>query len=209
MLSEKNKVQLQKASPQHAKIAAGLIYDTDPHLFDYMFANDKESALRFFESEWQQERSLFSHSLCTLVVNAELPMGIEIGFDHKTKTELDALTGHTGARAIKPEVIPRLIETANYLPYLMPPIQDEGYYIAHLATTQYMRGRGLGELLLKNAFARAAKRGYRICELDVASNSQAVNFYHRMGMAIVSESRVIEFEKNGIPSHYRMAKQIG
>jgi len=208
MVFDSKTVQLQETPPLHAKIAATLIFDTDPHLFTYMFGSDHETALKFFELEWKQERSLFSYSHCTVAVNDDMPMGIEIGYNLKTKTELDPDTGHTGAQALNPEDLPILIEAVSYLPYLMPPIQGDAYYIAHLAVIQNMRGQGIGERLLMNAFERAEKQDYRLCELDVASNNRAVHLYLRMGMEIVSESRVVELESNGIPSHYRMAKRF-
>ena len=50
--------------------------------------------------------------------------------------------------------------------------------------------------------------GYRVCQLDVVSDSPAVRFYGRMGMEILSESRVLPLEKHGIASHYRMVKNL-
>lgn len=209
MIFDNENVLLKAATPQQAMVAATLIYDTDPHLFAYWFGNDYETALKFFEAEWKQERSLFSFSLCTIAVSGDTLLGIELSYDLKTQTGLKPDTGLTGAGEISPEVLPCLIEAASYIPYLVPPIPEDAYYIAHLAMLPEVRGRGLGTRLLMNAFDSAREQGYRQCQLDVASDNRSVRFYRRMGMEIISESRVFQLETNGVSSHYRMVKQLG
>ncbi len=85
MIFDDENVLFKAATPQQAKVAATLIYDTDPHLFDYWFGNDNEAALKFFEAEWQQERSLFSFSLCKIAVSGDTLLGIELSYDLKTQ----------------------------------------------------------------------------------------------------------------------------
>ena len=209
MIFDNENVLFKAANPQQAKVAATLIYDADPHLFAYWLGNDYETALKFFEAEWKQERSLFSFSLCTAAVSGDTLLGIELGYDLKTQTELKPDTGFTGAGAINPEVVPILIEVASYFPYLLPPIPEDAYYIAHLSLLPEVRGRGLGTRLLVNAFDSAREQGYRQCQLDAVSDNRSVNLYRRMGMEVISEARVIQLETNGVPSHYRMVKQLG
>jgi len=209
MIFDNENVLYKAATPQQAKVAAALIYDTDPHLFAYWLGNDYETALKFFEAEWKQERSLFSFSLCKIAVSGETLLGIELGYDLKTQTDLKPDTGFTGAGEINREVLPCLIEVASYLPYLLPPIPEDAYYIAHLSLLPEVRGRGLGTRLLMKAFDSAREQGYRQCQLDVASDNRSVNLYRRMGMEVISETRVIQLETNGVPSHYRMVKELG
>jgi hypothetical protein len=40
------------------------------------------------------------------------------------------------------------------------------------------------------------------------SDNPAVRFYGRMGMEILSESRVLLLQQYGIASHYRMVKNL-
>jgi len=208
MIFDNENILFKAANPQQAKVVATLIYDTDPHLFAYMLGNDYETALKFFEAEWKQEHSLFSFSLCKIAVSGETLLGIELGYDLEIQTDLKPDTGITGAGEINPEVLPILVEVASYLPYLMPPIPEDVYYIAHLSILPEVRGRGLGTRLLMNAFDSAREQGYRQCQLDVASDNRSVSFYRRMGMELISETRVIQFEANGVPTHYRMGKQL-
>ena len=45
----KGDVQLGPATPTQAEAAAPLIYDTDPKLFDYMYSDGYEAALKAIE----------------------------------------------------------------------------------------------------------------------------------------------------------------
>jgi ribosomal protein S18 acetylase RimI-like enzyme len=101
-----------------------------------------------------------------------------------------------------------LRKAMSYVPFLVPPFPADAYYILHLASAPFVRGRGVGARLLKAAFERARRDGLRICQLDVASDNPAVRFYERMGMEILSESRVVPLQEHGIASHYRMVKNL-
>jgi ribosomal protein S18 acetylase RimI-like enzyme len=204
------KVNFEAANPKQKKVAATLIYDADPHLFAYWFKNDYETALKFFEIEWEQDRSFFSHTLCSVAVIGDKLLGIELGYGLNIHSNLltDPDTGKTGSMAINPELLPHTLEVTSYVPYLFPIFPKDAYYIQSLSLLPEARGQGLGTQLLKTTFDRAKEKGYNQCQLDVASDNPAVNFYYDMGMEIISETRVIQLEKNGVPSHYRMVKLI-
>jgi len=78
----------------------------------------------------------------------------------------------------------------------------------HLASARDARGRGVGAQLHGAVFDRARRNGYRVCQLDVASDNPAVRFYERMGMEILSESRVRPLQKHGVANHYRIIKTL-
>ena len=202
------KVNFEAANPKQKKVAATLIYDADPHLFAYWFKNDYKTALKFFEIEWEQDRSLFSYTLCRAAVTGDKLLGIELGYGLKIHTNLLPDTGKTGAGAINPELLPHTLKVTSYAPYLFPIFPKDAYYIQNLSLLPEARGIGLGTQLLKATFDRVQEKGYSQCHLDVASDNPAVNFYHRMGMEIISETRVIQLENNGVPSHYRMVKLL-
>lgn len=202
------KTNFEAANPQQKKVAATLIYDADPHLFAYKFKNDYKTALKFFEIEWEQDRSLFSYTLCSAAVIGDKLLGIELGYGIKIHTNLLPDTGKKGAGAINPELLPHTLKATSHIPYLFPKFPKDAYYIQNLSLLPEARGQGLGTQLLKTTFDRAQEKGYNQCQLDVASDNPAVNFYHRMGMEIISETRVIQLEMNGVPSHYRMVKLL-
>jgi ribosomal protein S18 acetylase RimI-like enzyme len=208
MTFDSNEVQLEPALPRQAVSAAVLIFDTDPALWNCLFSNDLRSALRFFEEEWQAEESVFGHSLGTTATLDGGLMGIELGFDRATRERYQSGTGRRGRACLSPETLKGFRANGRYVPYLIPPTPKEVYYVQFLSIAPQVRGRGLGSRLLGNAFARAKQQGYKACQLDVSSDNQAVAFYLRMGMEILSESRVIRLEERGVHSHYRMVKAL-
>ena len=133
-------------------------------------------------------------------------MGIALGFDRPTQERYWSATGQCGCACLSPEAMKSFSKIVGYTSYLIPPLPQEVYYIHFLSIVPQVRGRGLGGRLLGNAFKRAKQEGYKACQLDVSSDSQAVEFYLRMGMEILSESRVLPLEECGVHSHYRMVK---
>ena len=118
----KGAVQLGPATPTQAEAAAPLIYNTDPKLFDYMYSDGHEAALKFLAIEWRRERSLMSFTHCTAAVRGDLLLGIELGYDRKTQETLNPETGVKGAVSLTDEALGWLLEAVGYLPYMMPPI---------------------------------------------------------------------------------------
>lgn len=135
-------------------------------------------------------------------------LGIELGYDAKTQADVARDTGRHASQMLTPEQFAHLREAVSYVHYLVPPVPGDAYYVLHLASAADARGRGVGARLLAAAFERARGNGYRICQLDVASDNVAVRFYQRMGMEILSESRVLPLQQHGIASHYRMVKDL-
>jgi ribosomal protein S18 acetylase RimI-like enzyme len=204
----REEIELGPATREQADTAAALMFDTDPHLFGYFFGGDQELALRYFGAQWRQERSLFSYSHCTVAVAHGALLGIELGYDAKTQADVTRDTGRYAAQILTPEQMSHLREAMSYVPFLIPPVPNHTYYVMHLASARDARGRGVGAELLAAAFDRARRNGYRTCHLDVASDNPAVRFYQRMGMEMLSESRVLPLQKHGIANHYRMVKKL-
>ena len=208
VLFTQEEIVLEPATRGQALAAAPLMYDTDPHLFGYFFGGDQELALRYFAAQWRQERSLFSFRYCTVAVARRTLLGIELGYDAKTQADVFQDTGRHAAQILTPEQMAHLRAAVSYIPFLVPPVPADAYYVLHLASAPSVRGRGVGARLLMAAFDRARRNGYRVCQLDVTSDNPAVRFYERMGMEILSESRVVPLQQHGIASHYRMIKTL-
>ena len=159
---------------------------------------------------WQRPEGWFSYAACTAAIYEGTLVGIEIGF---ARSELQKNTRPTFAYAeqtMKPAAAHHFSKAfRNYVPYLFPFVPGDAYYIQSLATVAEIRGQGIGELLLNNAFTSAAEKGLKSCQLDVLSDSVAVNFYRQMGMEVIAITRVPYLEKNyGISMHYRMRKYL-
>ena len=208
MTLDPGEVHLGPAIPGQAAAAADLMFDTDPAIWNFLFSGDLHSALPFLGEEWQAKESIFSHSLCTGATLDGQLLGIELGFDQPTQRRYQSLTGRRGSTRLSPQILRRFRENAGYMVYLIPPVPKEVYYVHFLSIAPQARGQGLGGLLLERAFRRAKGEGYRACQLDVYSDNPAVAFYRRMGMEILSESRVVPLEKHGVHNHYRMIKPL-
>lgn len=205
-MSENDIILTRLSSGEHVKEAAALIYETDEHLFYYLYGNSKEAALQFLEAEWQQDIGIFSHSLCTVAMRGTELVGIELGFDNDTENEANTKSNHAGFFALSQENRDHLLQAVPYLPYLIPPYPKDAYLLQNLASSPKARGLGIGRRLITNAIDNAREKGYKQLQLDVYVDNPAVEFYHHMGLEIVSEVRVPHFEANGISSHYRMTK---
>jgi mycothiol synthase len=72
--------------------------------------------------------------------------------------------------------------------------QFGGGFVGALAVLREARGRGIGEALLRCAFAELARRGERVVRLGVdASNpTGATRLYERVGMRVTAEYAVFE-----------------
>jgi GNAT superfamily N-acetyltransferase len=161
MLFTQEEIVLVPATREQAEAAAPLMYDTDPHLFGYFFGGDQQLALRYFAAQWRQERGLFSYRHCTVAVARGSLLGIELGYDAKTQAEVFRDTGRHGAQIRTPEQMAHLRKAMSYMQFLVPPVPADTYYVLHLASAPFARGRGVGARLLAAAFDRARHNGYR------------------------------------------------
>ncbi len=199
---------LMPAGPEHAQAASRLIYSTDPRLWDCLFENDFDRFLRFFTTMWKEEESLYSHSNATVAVAGGRLAGLEVGYDRDRQDRMIPNMVKRTPEILTPGEFRHYLEIVGYIRYLTPPIPNHAYYVLFLATDPSDQGKGIGKRLLTCAFDRARERGYDACHLDVAGDNPAVGFYRRLGMEILSESRVLPLEERGVKSHFRMVKRL-
>jgi ribosomal protein S18 acetylase RimI-like enzyme len=198
------------AKPDDSDIAWKLIYDTDPDLFDYYFNNDTDLMKSCLSDWWQRPEGWFSHSSCTAAIYNGSPAGIEIGFSREDFQKHTRPTFYYAKKTMSRAAFEHFSDAfRNYVPYLFPFIPRDAYYVQSLATRAEIRGQGVGHKLLNTAFKRTKEMGLISCQLDVVSDSIAVNFYRKMGMEVLAVTRMPYLEKNyGISAHYRMRKVL-
>lgn len=202
-------IVLEAPKPEDADIAARLMYDADQHLIDYIFKGDQEIMQKCYEEMWKRKDGMCSHSLSTVARYKGALLGIEISYPAGTEEEHFHIGIQHAAEILSPEAYDHFEAAMGYLPYLLPFTPEDAYYVLFLSVIPEARGRGIGEKLLDNVFERAKAQGYRSCHLDVASDYPAVRFYKRVGMEVLSESRVPYLdEQYNIPMHYRMVKDL-
>jgi ribosomal protein S18 acetylase RimI-like enzyme len=201
-------LRLEPARPHQCDAAAPLMWDTNPSFFAYLFGGDEKTALRFLARQFEAERSIYSHAHCTTALAGDRLLGIELGWDRDTQRELLGETMQLAAALLSVDQLAHFRAASSLLLYLAPPIPRHTYYVLHLAAARDGRGKGMGARLLNEAFARARARGYPQCQLDVAKENRAVQSYQRLGMEVLSESRVPRLEKHGLGANLRMVKEL-
>ena len=202
-------IVLEAAKPEGAEIAARLMYDADQHLINYIFKGDQEIMQKCYEEMWKRKDGICSHSLSTVARHKGALLGIEISYPTGTEEQHSHIGMQHAAEILSPEAYDHFEAAMGYTPYLLPSTPEDAYYVLFLSMIREARGQGIGEKLLNNAFERAKAQGHRSCHLDVASDYPAVRFYKRMGMEVLSESRVPYLdEQHNIPMHYRMVKDL-
>lgn len=85
---------------------------------------------------------------------------------------------------------------------LYPASRDGVARVGRVAVLAEARGTGLGALLMGEAEAEAARRGYREIVLD--AQTRVRGFYARLGYSEEGD----EFEEEGVP-HVRMRRKLG
>ena len=203
-------IEIGPATPDAYEIAWKLIYDTDPGLFEYYFSNDMELLESCLSNWWQRSDGWFSHASCKAAIYNGSLVGIEIGFTREDFQEHTRPTFYYAKETMGRAAFEHFSNAfRNYVPYLCPIIPKDAYYVQSLAAKAEIRGQGVGKLLLNNAFSHAKEMGLASCQLDVVSDSIAVNFYRKMGMEVLAVTRVPYLEKeHGISMHYRMRKEF-
>jgi ribosomal protein S18 acetylase RimI-like enzyme len=202
-------VVLAPADGGHAELAARLIHATDPHLFDFWFDRDRALAWRYFADQWPRAGGVFSFVHATAARAGDALLGIEHGLDARAQRAQWAHTLPATKAFLSEHAFAHLLDAFRWMPFVIPPIPDDAYYVQHLAVAPELRGRGVGARLLEHAFARAACGGYRSVQLDVVADGPAARFYRRLGMEVVSETRVPRLEADyAVPAHWRMRKLL-
>ncbi len=208
MTTNPDGITLSPARADQAEDAARLVYETDPHLWDCFFPGDFGLFLAFLARQWREERSLYSHTNAVAAIAGGRLVGLELGYDRERLDRISADTVRLAREILSPGAFRRYAEIGGYTRYLMPPVPNRAYYVLFLATDPGVRRKGIGETLLTGAFERARGQGQEACHLDVAGDNPAVRFYQRLGMEILSESRVLPLEERGVPSHFRMTRRL-
>ncbi|MBT7757713.1 MAG: GNAT family N-acetyltransferase [Rhodospirillaceae bacterium] len=209
-MGEQRKIAILPATPEHADLAAQLIYVTAPPFFDYLYGPDPVFRARLIALQWQAETGFLSHrhTMAAYGSNGGL-LGIELGFDGPAGNKAFAEATEIVARHATAEQQRYIAEAMQGLTYVTPHTPGGNYCIHHLAVADNDQARGLGRLLLQGAFDRAAALGYRAVCLDVLENNPAVGFYLHLGMRLACEVRVPGLAReHGFPAVYRMVRDV-
>ncbi len=202
-------VELAEAEPAEEETAARLIYDTASYVFDCLYNRDFDAFLRITSALWLRKGGAFSHVHARAALHDGRLAGIALGFPQALYAQEFGSVMMDTAEMGTPELLAHLPSVAGHIPWLFPEVPDDAWYLLFLSAHPAARGRGIGEKLLLDCFARAKAAGCASLHLDVASVNPAVRFYERMGLERLAETTVPKIAaSHAVPSHIRMVKHL-
>lgn len=197
------------AKPFDPEVAADLIYETDPHIFNCFLNNDRDLARRVAAACWTAADGFWTHrDAYTATRDGEL-LGLEIGYPGEEETVRGPQGFVRAAKVMSDSETETYLAREPLVALLLPEPDPKAWYVGTLSVHSKVHGLGIGRRLLENAFERARDRGFSEVQLDVYATNPAVDFYRAMGMEVLVETYVPKLDQEfGVPAHYRMTIDV-
>jgi len=164
---------------------AQIVYQTDAFLFPFLFGK-KEKAIPHLSKLIGLENNSFSYRNIHLYIENKIE-GIIIELDVSKHVDETKDFGQTFSFG-------QLMILAIKQLFLFPILKHknkEGRYIQNVCVDENSRGKGIGTLLLLDAFNRAKKDGINQMYLDVeVKNKKAIALYEKHGFIKVKTKRI-------------------
>jgi len=193
-------VTLRPARPRDARIAAELIYSTGPASFNLVFGSH-DKAVSIIHRMFAKPGTIMSFTHTTVAEFQGRTVGVLILLDRKIERQTQVQTGAELLKIVGPLFL--LFRLPIYLRQgrLTEAIPPETLFIADVAVSPSLRGRGIGRLLMERACRVAGREGYPALSLDVTrDNLSAIGFYHRLGYV-----RTLERTDPWLAHHYGLS----
>ncbi len=180
--------------------AIGLIFESAPRAFDYMFGGDLPVCRHYLTMQWTSPYGLYYFGRARVLRQNQRLVGLCLsGVAAEWERPADPVAAQSLVRDLEPrlgcDAYFRFLHLGHQMAHLMVQLAADSFYIQTLAVLPQFRGRGLGKLLLDDALARAADRGLTGCSLDVFRNNPARYFYRRFGFQPVAETCVLDLPR--------------
>ena len=196
-------MQIQYAQKEHADMISKLIYSTEEDPQAVWGEGSKEEILQRLTRLVKRKDTRYSYQYTRVAVHDGEVCGAVVALPHQELTVLDTQTEKMIFRwqeGIWAKL--KWIVTAFKGMSLKESAPGE-YYIANVATFQWVRGKGIASKLLLDAEKRAKDHGLGKCSLIVdQSKPGVVKLYSGMGYEIESEE-ILDDQK-----YYRMVKTL-
>lgn len=199
------------AEPADAAAATVLIHASGPDASEYVMTNGRVRAADFLTHAFLDGAGEFgcrNHVVGTLdgrvvAVGAGWDGGRALPFTLAAARQSLRVYGVAGGIA----AIARGLQAETVMP---PPRQGE-YYIGHLGVDPGLRGRGIGEALVRFLLDPALTGDCRAAVLDVSvENPRAQALYARLGFTVTKENPSRFRNAHGyVPAHRRMSLPLG
>jgi len=201
---------LLPATPQAStERVADLIWTVDPKVCEFLFRGDRPTWRELLRADWSQDIGLLSHSHSRVALIDDEVAGVIVGHDRESLQEHWTITLDRWFESTNPAMRAHLPKSFYYLDLLLPKIPEDVFYVLELAVAAEAQRNGIGTKLLLDAFERARDAGYQSLMLDVSAKNPALNFYHRLGMELLVETRVPYLAINhGVDQYLRLEKKL-
>ncbi|HNP74909.1 MAG TPA: GNAT family N-acetyltransferase [bacterium] len=201
---------IKPASPSHSDPANKLIYSTGDYFFDYLFSYEQEKIFQLLKILFEKNKGIFSHKFAEVAEFDGKIVGLEVGYALKDKKVHQFFNDAYIIKRHNPIQVAKMIYRNYQIDKFIKKLQPDSYYIANLAVMPEMQGKGIGGMLLENAFKKAKLKNYNNCFLDVSINNKlAIKFYEKYGFKIFKEIRNPKTEdKHGLHGQYRLIKKL-
>ncbi|GAB4440129.1 MAG: hypothetical protein OHK0011_22620 [Turneriella sp.] len=162
-----------------AQVVAGLIYDTDPYLFPFLFGK-RQSALPILQRLFRLEANSFSHRYVTVAEADGEVAGMLIGYEPQ---EIDKQAEERDFRRAL-SAFEQLLMIPKF--WILQPFLDKseihGRYIQNVCVAPAHRGKGIGSGLIRHYCSMAKDSVW----LDVEMGNKAnLAMYEHMGFRVV------------------------
>lgn len=210
MSANVQKLVIRPAEANDIEVAVPLIYSAGMEAWDLLFGSGApDSSLPYLRRAWVAGKGVAGYRAHWV---AEIDGEVVAAASVYSRAEHASLANETVLHAIRYfgwRVSPRLLRMLNFGKKLAPAPGEDVDYLANFGVASQARGRGVGTSVLSYFLARAAGRGKRQFELDVAiSNPRGQQLYERFGMSVLKERHYLPFERRGLSGIRRMGMPV-
>jgi ribosomal protein S18 acetylase RimI-like enzyme len=203
------KITLGPADPGNANLVPDLIFETNPYIWSYLFNGQRGAFDHWILGLFQKTKNTYSYDTATVAMAEGDLIGIEMGFAAEATNLRDQKTAEESLGLLDDTMIADMTKRGRFTGYLSPHVPANAYKLHTLSVANAGQNRGIGTLLLENAFEKALKAGLKSVHLNVYADNPAVHLYEKMGMKILIETRLPELaRKQNIKTQYRMVREL-
>ncbi len=199
-----NNISLRKSQPSERELATSLIYSSGPPSFDYVFKNEKKSAIDFLNYAYMREGGEFSYdNHYSLYLNEEM-VGIGSVFGAKRGQDFTLYEARNIICFYKFQCAPVIFHGLQIESLIKLPKKNE-VALAHLAIKPDHQGKGLGTALINALMQTVGSRADKTFVLDVSEeNPLAKKLYERLGFVMTKEMKsTLKNRFSYVANHYR------
>jgi len=203
-MSPEDNFHFAPCKPEDANDAVPLIYSTGPDAFDYVFKNEKTTALDFLNYAFQTKGGEFSYDNHIGLYDGKKLIGIGSRFSKKDGAKFLYFDGKKIISFYKFKSPSIILHGLKIERMIRPPVGNE-IVLGHIAISPKIRGRGLGTKLMKYLQdLPKSKDEYYVLDVSL-ENPRAQALYERLGYVIVKTHKsTLQNRFAKVPDHHRM-----